>query len=65
MIGRWLSPVGHDRTHPVVSGTLLEMTGRRGPVSGHVQTNVSGHHLTVEIGQSVFEVDDTWQASGD
>ena len=36
-------------------GTLLETTGRRGPVSGHFITDASGHHLTVEIGRSVFE----------
>jgi len=27
--------------------------------------HASGHHLTVEIGRSAFEADDTWQASGD
>ena len=43
MTRRWVSPVGHDRTHPVASGGLLEMTGRWGPTFGHDQTNVSGH----------------------
>ena len=42
MTGRWVSPVGHDRTRPVASGGLLEMTGRWGPVSGHDQTDASG-----------------------
>ena len=37
MIGRWVSLVGHDRTRPVMSGGLLEMTGRWGPASGHDQ----------------------------
>ena len=46
-------------------GTLLEMTGRWGPTSDHFLTDASGHHLTVEIGRSAFEADDTWQASGD
>ena len=28
MTGRWVSPVGHDWMRPVISGGLLEMTGR-------------------------------------
>ena len=80
MAGRWVSPVGIDRTCPVVSGSLLEMSGRWGPISGHNLTDVSGHswnltgsdrmlgsciqswhcamsghHLTIGIGRSVFE----------
>ena len=43
MTGRWVSPVGHDRTRPVTSGGLLEMTGRWGPMSGHDQTDAFGH----------------------
>ena len=43
MTGRWVSPVGLDRTRPVASGGLLEMTGRWGPASGHDQTNASVH----------------------
>ena len=50
MTGRWVSPVGRDRTRPVVSGGLLEVTGCWGPASGH--------NLTVEIGHSVFEAMD-------
>ena len=42
MTRRWVSPVGHDRTHPVASGGLLEMTECWGPTSGHDQTDVSG-----------------------
>ena len=42
MIGRWVSPVGYDRTRPVTSGGLLEMTGRWGPAFGHDQTDASG-----------------------
>ena len=37
-----MSPVERDRTRRVVSGGLLEMTGRRGPASDHDQTDVSG-----------------------
>ena len=43
MTGRWVSPIGLDRMCPIVSGGLLEMTGRWGPTFGHDQTNVSGH----------------------
>ena len=44
-----------DRTRPVASGGLLEVTGRWGSCvrSGHYA--LSGHHLTVRIGRSVFE----------
>ena len=72
MTGRWVSPVEDDRTRPVVSGGLLEMTGCWGPASGHSwnltksdrtlesyvrswHCAVSGHHLTIGIGRSVFE----------
>ena len=41
MIGHWVSPVGLDRTRPVMSGGLLEMTGRWGPASDHDQTDTS------------------------
>ena len=34
MTERWVSPVEHDRTRPVVSGGLLEMTGCKTPASG-------------------------------
>ena len=42
MTGRWVSPVGLDRTRLVVSGGLLEMTGHWGPASGHDLTDASG-----------------------
>ena len=29
-----LRPIAYNRTHPVTTGTLLEVTGRWGPVSG-------------------------------
>ena len=38
----WVSSVEHDRTRPVVSGGLLEMTRPWGPTSGHDQTDASG-----------------------
>ena len=43
MTGRWVSPVGCDRTRPIVSGTLLEVTGRWGPASSHDLIDASGH----------------------
>ena len=43
MTGRWVSPVEHDRMHSIVSGGLLEMTGRWGPASSHDLTDASGH----------------------
>ena len=42
MTGRWVSPVEHDRTRPVASVGLLEVTGRWGPVLGRDQTDMSG-----------------------
>ena len=41
MTGRWASPVRRDRTRPVASGILLEVTGRWGPTSGRDQTDTS------------------------
>ena len=42
MTGRWVSLVGHDQTHPVTSGGLLEVTRRWGPTSGRDLTDASG-----------------------
>ena len=42
MTGRWVSPVGHDRTRPVTSGILLEVTGRWSPAFGRDRTDASG-----------------------
>ena len=42
MTGCWVSPIEHDRTRPVASGGLQEMTGRWGPASDHDQTDASG-----------------------
>ena len=72
MTGRWVSPVGHDRTHPVVIFRFWYLTGNDRMlvlVCPVTLSSASGHYLnvlmTIEIGQSVFEADDTWQASGD
>ena len=40
--GRWVSSVGHDWTHLVTSGGLLEVTGRWGPTFGHDLTDAFG-----------------------
>ena len=72
MTGRWVSPVGHDRTHPVVIFRFWYLTGNdRTLVLVRLVTlsSVSSHYLnvlmTIEIGRSAFEADDTWQASDD
>ena len=72
MTGRWVSPVGHDRTHPVVIFCLWNLTRNDRTlvlVRPVTLSSASGHYLnvlmTVEIGRSAFEADDTWQASGD
>ena len=41
------------------------MTGCCDPASGHFLTDASRDHLTVEIGQSAFEADDTRRRSED
>ena len=55
--------IATDRTRPVMSGTLLEMTGRWGCCVWSVHAAASGHHMTVEIGCTVFEAGDTWLSS--
>ena len=72
MTGRWVSPVGHDRMCPVVIFRFWYLTGNvwtLGLLRPVTLSSVSGHYLnvlmTVEIGRSVFEADDTWHASGD
>ena len=44
-----LHPIATDRTHPVMSGTLLEMIGRWGCCVRSVQAGASGRQMTVEI----------------
>ena len=68
----WVSPVGHDRTRLVMIFRFWYLTGNDWTlvlVRPVTLSSASGHYLnvlmTVEIGRSVFEADDTWQASGD
>ena len=72
MTGRWVSPVGHDRTRPVVIFRFWYLTGNNRTLVLVCPVTLSGassHYLnvlmTVEIGRSAFKADDTWQASGD
>ena len=60
-----LRPIVFNRTRPVMSGTLLEMTGCWGCSVRSVQATTSGQRMTVEIGQTVFEAGDMWHASHD
>ena len=72
MTGRWVSPVGHDRTRPVVIFCFWMLTENDRTLRSCVRSlrsSVSGHNLNVlmivEIRRSMFEADDTWQASDD
>ena len=72
MTGRWVSPVGHDRTRPVVIFRFWYLTGNDRTlvlVRPVTLSSASGHYLnvlmTVEIGRSVFEAGDTWHTSRD
>ena len=72
MTERWVSPVGHDRTRPVVKFHDYNLTRNDqmlGPCVQSLSSSTSGHNLnvlmTVEIGRSAFEAGDTWRASGD
>ena len=58
MTGRWVSPVEHDRTRPVVISRFWMLTGNDRMLWFSVRSlrsNASSHHLTVGIGRSVFE----------
>ena len=58
MTGRWVSPVEHGRTRPVVISRFWLLTGNGRTLRSSVRSlhsSVSGHHLTVGIGSSVFE----------
>ena len=57
--------IATDRTRPVMSGTLLETTGRWGCCVRSVQAGASGQQMTVEIQRIVFEGGDTWRVSRD
>ena len=66
MTGRWVSPVGHDRTRPVVIFRVWNLTRNDRMlvlVRPVTLSSVSGHYLnvlmTIEIMRSAFEADDT------
>ena len=72
MTGRWVSPVGHDRTRPVVIFRELNLTENDWTLRSCVRSlssSVSDHNLnvlmTVEIGRSAFHAGVTWRASCD
>ena len=72
MTGRWVSPVGHDRTRPVVIFREWKLTGNDRTLRFCVRSlssSTSGHNLnvlmTVEIGRSMFEAGASWHASCD
>ena len=58
MIGRRVSPVGHDRTRPVLIFREWKLTRNDRTLRSCVRSlssSASGHHLIVGIGRSVFE----------
>ena len=58
MTGRWVSPVEHDRTRPIVIFCFWMLTGNDRTLRSCVRSlhsSASGHHLTVRIGRLVFE----------
>ena len=72
MTGRWVSPVGHDRTRPVVIFHEWKLTGNDRTLRScarSLQSSTSGHNLnvlmTVEIERSTFEAGDMWHTSCD
>ena len=58
MTGRWVSPIEHDRTRPVVIYRFWMLTGNDRTLRSSVRSlrsSAFGHHLTVGIGRSVFK----------
>ena len=58
MTGRWVSPIEHDRTRPVVILREWNLTRNNRTLRSSVRSlrsSASSHHLTVGIGHSVFE----------
>ena len=58
MTGRWVSPVEHDQTCPIVKNRLWMLTGNDRTLRSSVRSlrsSASGHHLTIGIGRSIFE----------
>ena len=72
MTRRWVSPVKHDWTRPVVIYRFWMLTGNDRTLRSYVwslRNSVCGHNLnvltTIEIERSAFEVGDTWHTSRD
>ena len=58
MTGRWVSPVGHDRTRSVINFHEWNLTGSDRMLGSYIQSwqcAAFGHLLTVGIGRLVFE----------
>ena len=72
MTERWVSPVEHVRTPPVMDFRKWMLTRNDRTLRSCVRSlrsSVFGHNLnvlvTVEIGRTTFEADDMWHASHD
>ena len=72
MTGRWVSPVKHDRTGPVVISRFWMLTGNDQTLRSSARSLRSGaysHNLnvlmTVEIRRSTFEAGDMCHTSRD
>ena len=66
MTGRWVCPVKHDRTRPVLILREWNLTGNDRTLRSSVRSlrsSASGHHLTIEIERSTFEAGDKWRRS--
>ena len=58
MTGRWVCPVEHDRTRPIMISRFWMLTGNDQTLRSSVRSlhsSASGHHLTIGIERSVFE----------
>ena len=67
-----MCPIGHDRTRPVVIFRFWYLAGNDRTlvlVRPVTLSSASGHYLnvlmTVEIGRSTFEAEDTWHTLRD
>ena len=70
MTERWVSPVRHDWTHPVVIFHEWKLTGNDRTLRSCIwslRSSTSGHNLNVlmavEIERSTFEAGDMWHTS--
>ena len=58
MTGRWVCPVEHDRTCPIMISRFWMLTRNDRTLRSSVRSlrsSASGHHLTIGIGCLVFE----------